>query len=658
VSASTPEVAGPQTATKPSGFLTFTLHAHLPYVVNHGTWPHGIEWLHEAAAETYLPLLRVLGNLERDGIALHCNLNLSPILLEQLAHPVFKAEFPKYVERKIVAAREDEAYFISVNESHYAELARFWQHYFTKALSDFEALDRDIIKGFRYFNDKGLIEIITCGATHGYMPLLGTDESVRAQVRTAVTTHQRHIGKHPRGIWAPECGYRPAGLWSYPLTQPDGSAFAPSFNRIGVEQALSESSIDYFFVDTHLVEESARTPSPYELRAGNIARPADEPMTHNTYRRLYQPYYVDGPYAPTEQRRPASVFPRDPTTGVQVWSGDFGYPGDSAYLDFHKKRWPGGHRYWSVTGPSVDMADKQPYDPKAAAERTKSHASHFVHLVWEALHAGMNDTIPPILCSPFDAELFGHWWFEGPQWLEAVARTLHDYPTGIQLTSASNYLDHHPRAGFISMHEGSWGADGANHVWMNPDTSWTYAHIYPAELYLRDVCTTATWNDGAPNQTPANRTAERIVKQLCRELLLLESSDWQFLITTGAARDYAELRFETHNDQFNELKSIWQHYETNHAITPEQESRLAAIEERDSIFPDIDPTLWATGSRQHHPTNLNPGAPHLASEMWASTELNADNDAPQTLSPNTQKSSSSSDPSRTQLPKFIAKPLD
>jgi 1,4-alpha-glucan branching enzyme len=638
VSVSTPEVARPQaaahTAAKPAGFLTFTLHAHLPYVVNHGTWPHGIEWLHEAAAETYLPLLRVLGNLERDGIALHCNLNLSPILLEQLAHPVFKAEFPKYVERKIVAAREDEAYFISVSESHYAELARFWQKYFTEALHDFEALDRDIIKGFRYFNDKGLIEIITCGATHGYMPLLGTDESVRAQVRTAVTTHQRHIGKHPRGIWAPECGYRPAGLWSYPLTQPDGSAFAPDFNRIGVEQALSESNIDYFFVDTHLVEESARTPSPYELLHGNVARPADEPMTHNSYRRLYQPYYVDGPYAPTEQRHPVSIFPRDPTTGVQVWSGNFGYPGDSAYLDFHKKRWPGGHRYWSVTGPTVDMADKQPYNPQLAAERTKSHASHFVHLVWEALNAGMNDTIPPILCSPFDAELFGHWWFEGPLWLEAVARTLHDYPTGIQLTSASNYLDHHPRAGFIAMHEGSWGAEGTNHVWMNPDTSWTYAHIYPAELYLRDVCTSSIWND--------SDLSRRIVKQLCRELLLLESSDWQFLITTGAARDYAELRFETHNDQFNELKSIWQHYETNHSITPEQEIRLAAIEERDSIFPDIDPNLWATGSRQHNPANLN---------HEASLSLNSEGAAPQTLNHDAKKSSGSSDhdASRTQL---------
>jgi 1,4-alpha-glucan branching enzyme len=430
------------------------------------------------------------------------------------------------------------------------------------------------------------------------MPLLGTDESVRAQVRTAVTTHQRHIGKHPRGIWAPECGYRPSGLWDYPVTQTDGSPIAPAFQRIGIEQAISESNIDFFVVDTHLIEESARTPSPYELRDTDIVRPIDESMTLNDHRRLYQPYYVDGP---DTQPRPATVFPRDPSTGTQVWSGNFGYPGDSQYLDFHKKRWPGGHRYWCVTGAGVDMADKQPYDPARALERTRVHASHFVHLVWEALHASMNDAVPPILSSPFDAELFGHWWFEGPQWLEAVARTLHDYPIGIQLTSGSQYLDQYPRAGFIQMHEGSWGAEGSNYVWMNPDTSWTYTQIYPAELYVRDLCTAGTWK---PNGHATQPIAERLIKQLCRELLLLESSDWQFLITTGAARDYAELRFETHMDQFNELKAIWQHLEAHHSITPEQEERLAAIELRDSIFPDIDPDLWAAGSRQQT------GAPH------------------------------------------------
>ncbi len=576
------------TAThKPAGFLTFTLHAHLPYVVNHGTWPHGMEWLHEAAAETYLPLLRVLARLEKDGIGLHCNLNLSPVLMEQLAHPVFIAEFPKYVTRKIVSAREDEAFFTQSGEAHYAETARFWVRFFQQALEDFEALGGSIIQGFKHFHQAGLIEIITCGATHGYMPLLGTDESVRAQVRTATATHKKHIGEHPKGIWAPECGYRPAGMWSFPVPNADGTPTPAPYDRIGVEQALSESSLDYFFVDTHLVEESERIPSPYELLNGAVPHdPKVLEMTHHEYRSLYQPYYVDGPY---DKRYATTIFPRDPRTGLQVWSGDTGYPGDGNYVDFHKKRWPGGHRYWRVTGPKVDMGDKEPYYPHEAAEKVKSHASHFVHLVYEALKNGLHDAIPPILCSPFDAELFGHWWFEGPLWLEAVARTLHDYPIGIELISCSNYLRKYPRAGFIAMHEGSWGAEGTNQVWMNPETSWTYTHIYPAELYTRDVCSGNAWRETA--------LGTRIVKQMCRELLLLESSDWQFLITTGAARDYAELRFLTHNDQFLEMKGIWQSYETAGSLNEHQQARLEAIELRDGIFAEIDPGFWAVGAK-------------------------------------------------------------
>jgi 1,4-alpha-glucan branching enzyme len=582
----------------PAGFLTFTLHAHLPYVINHGTWPHGIEWLHEAAAETYLPLLRVLKNLERDHIRFNCNLNLSPILLEQLAHPVFLSEFPHYLNRKIVAAGEDEAFFLQAGEHHFVETARFWQRFFTQDLEDFNAFNRNIIQAFRHFNDSGLIDIITCGATHGYMPLLGTDESVRAQVRTAVATHIRHIGKHPRGIWVPECGYRPAGFWSYPVDNADGSSTAPGFNRVGVEQVLAESDIEFFFVDTHLVEESEQTPSPYAplLRDFQTIPQPEHPNGHHTeqlnhapQRSLYQPYYV-GPSNGAEARPyAATVFPRDPRTGVQVWSGETGYPGDAAYLDFHKKRWPGGHRYWCVTGSGVDMGNKQPYYPQQAAERVQVHADHFVHLVHEALHADLNDTVPPILCAPFDAELFGHWWFEGAQWLEAVARNLHDHNSGIELISCAEYLELYPRAGSIAMHEGSWGAEGTNQVWMNPETSWTYTHIYPAELYTRDVCTAGHWRNST--------TGMRIAQQLCRELLLLESSDWQFLITTGAARDYAEARFLTHNDQFNDIKSIWQSFESTGEITSAQHDRLAEIELRDNVFPDIDPGHWATGAK-------------------------------------------------------------
>ena len=573
----------------PAGFLTFTLHAHLPYVVNHGTWPHGIEWLHEAAAETYLPLLRVLRNLERDRIRFHCNLNLSPVLLEQLAHPVFLAEFPRYLDRKIAAAQEDEAFFHGCGEFRYAELARFWRAFFTEARTDFGALNGSIVAGFRHFDDTGLVSLITCAATHGYLPLLGTDESIRAQVRTAVSTHIRHIGRHPRGIWVPECGYRPAGLWSYPVGNADGTPAPPAFDRIGVEQALSESGLRFFFVDAHLVEASSPVSSPYS----RTPVPAPGASTAQEGRILYHPHLVDGPSGQADPGHAVAIFARDPRTAVQVWSGDMGYPGEAAYLDFHKKRWPGGHRYWCVTGADVDMGDKQPYNPERAAEKVTDHAAHFCSLVRDALSPSLENPVPPILCAPFDAELFGHWWFEGPLWLEAVARNLHAAGPEIQLTSCAEYLDAYPASNSIPLPEGSWGAEGGNHVWLNPENAWTWTHIYPAEIYVRELATAGRWR--------TSNLAARILGQLCRELLLLESSDWQFLITTGAARDYAEARFVTHNDQFNELKAIGQTLDLTGTITPEQSSRLDDIELRDSIFPDIDPDLWSTGARSTPP---------------------------------------------------------
>jgi 1,4-alpha-glucan branching enzyme len=566
------------TPPRPVGFLSLTLHAHLPYVVHHGTWPHGMEWLLEAAAECYLPLLRVMWALERDGIALHCNLNLSPVLLEQLAHEAFKAEFPRYLERKIVAAREDEAFFLATNQGEYAALARYWERFFSQALGEFHALGGDLIRGFRELQERGQIEILTCCATHGYLPLLGTDESVRAQVGLAVATHTRHIGQAPRGIWVPECGYRPAGRWAYPVRREDGAAIAPDFDRVGVEQVLAESGLAFFFVDTHLVEEAARVQSPYA--SPTPPRVPRDSTSHRAedVRNLYHPWLVGN--------STVSAFPRDPRTGLQVWSGETGYPGDPEYLDFHKKRWPGGHRYWCVTGPHTDMAEKRIYDPEAAKARIQAHAEHFLSLVRETLHQASSSQQQPVLSAPFDAELFGHWWFEGPQWLEAVARVVQQQGVALELIDGATYLSRFPQAGSIVLHEGSWGAEGGNDVWLNSETRWTYERLYPAELYVRDLCTAARWKS-------CGILAERLVKQLCRELLLLESSDWQFLITTGAARDYAEQRFNTHHDEFGTLKYLWERFESDGSLDEEQQSQLASIEARDNIFREIDPDYWA-----------------------------------------------------------------
>jgi 1,4-alpha-glucan branching enzyme len=565
-----------------SAYLTFTLHAHLPYVVNHGTWPHGLEWLHEAAAETYLPLLRVLHILEQDGIALRANLNITPILLEQLAHPVFRAEFPKYLERKITAAVEDEAYFNQNGEPNLAETARYWNEYFQKALAHFRELDGDIIAGFRRAADAGLIDIITCGATHGYFPLLGTDESIYAQVQTATATHLRHLGKPPRGIWLPECAYRPAGMWNYPVTPHGSSKPWPAFDRKGVEEFLAEAKLDFFFVDTHLVEESVMF-TPYELRAGGPVGAAASLTveTKPSHQSLYRAYYVEGPHS---HRRPVAIFPRDPRTGLQVWSGDAGYPGDSNYLDFHKKRFPGGHRYWQVTGSKIDMAHKTAYYPQKAAALTKSHAEHYVSLVVDSLKGATQGPIPPILTSPFDAELFGHWWFEGPLWLEHVARAMARAEIPVALTSCADYLDRFKQEDYLAIPEGSWGRNGTHEVWLNPDTRWTWEYLYPAEVALREAAGSGHWKD--------NPQGERILKQLCRELLLLESSDWQFLITTEAARNYAEDRFNEHLASFHAIQKMWQFHASGGNLTEEDDATLKKIEVQDSVFPHIDPSLW------------------------------------------------------------------
>ena len=574
-----------QTSLKknPLGYVTFALHSHLPYVVNHGTWPHGMEWLHEAAAETYLPLIRVFGELEQQGLALKANVNLSPILLEQLSHPVFKDEFPKYLLRKIKAAHRDADDFTLEGDKHMVEVSRFWLHFYEQALRQFDALNANIIRGFQHFYDTGAIEIITCGATHGYFPLLGTDSSIRAQVRTGVETHERFFNRKPRGIWLPECGYRPAGEWQFPVAPAGSSPYnRHPFYRDGVEQILAEHDLQFFYVDTHLVDSSTRF-TPYQLMAGDVPIALEtESDSDDEHKNFYRPYYAESP----DPEAHVAFFTRDPRTSVQVWSGDHGYPGDANYLEFHKKRWPGGNRYWRITGPKVDLGLKQAYDPAIALERTREHAKHFARITAETLERhGKNAPGIPVLTAPFDAELFGHWWFEGPEWLKNVVLEFAKPESQVELTSCPEYLRQSPPSGYVALPEGSWGAESNNSVWLNDDTAWTWTHIYPAELAVQQMANSGLWR--------GHEIATRLAKQLCRELLLLESSDWQFLITTKAARDYAEKRFNTHLEQFRALLDTWRRFEVTHQIPAGKLQELEAIELRDSVFPEIDPDLWA-----------------------------------------------------------------
>jgi len=234
------------------GYFALVLHWHLPYVVSHGVWPHGTDWLNEASAECYIPLINAFSALARDGISANVTMNVTPVLCEQLDHEGFKDDFVTYLDQRVAFAEENEKEFHDTGRPDLESLAAMWKSYFAGVRHDFvEVYGRDLIGALRRLQDAGHIEIITCGATHGYLPLLGRDECVQAQVRTAVSTHTRHFGRAPAGIWLPECAYRPRYAWRSPL---DKEGTTPAVERRGVEEFLSDAGIRYFFADSHLLK--------------------------------------------------------------------------------------------------------------------------------------------------------------------------------------------------------------------------------------------------------------------------------------------------------------------------------------------------------------------------------------------------------------------
>lgn len=571
---------------KATGIVVLTLHAHLPYVLSHGRWPHGTDWLNEAAAETYVPLLSMLTDLVAEGLSPSITIGVTPVLTEQLADPAFLEEFRAYLDHRVEAAVADQARFREQNDLNFVEMAVFWERFFRKTRKDFdERFSGNLVGAFKALQDAGHIELITCAATHGYLPLLGRDANVRAQVRVGVESYRHHYGRDPKGIWLPECAYRPGSRWKPPIEDVPGIAEA---DRAGIEEILGENGLAYFYVDSTLVRGGEPT-NAYLARFGELperwtnfherARTRSEDAERDIYR-LYQIGSAN------KETSPVAAFTRDPKTGVQVWSGFLGYPGDPEYMDFHKKRFPSGLRYWRVTDATLDLGDKQPYNLDLVMNRVQENASHFCGLVRSILQEHHEQTgLPGVLCAPYDAELFGHWWFEGIHWLEAVIRELANDQT-TQLATGSAALRDVPPDESITLPEGSWGEGGYHSVWLNNDTEWTWKLIYEAEVRSDGLIKLA--------RTLSDEPLNRIVTQALRELLLLESSDWQFVISTEHARDYAHVRVNNHYQAFSRLADAAEAYANAGEISPEALSFLVECEKRDGLFPYLE-LAWFEG---------------------------------------------------------------
>ncbi|HEX2437454.1 MAG TPA: 1,4-alpha-glucan branching protein domain-containing protein [Methylomirabilota bacterium] len=554
--------------------FSLVLHTHLPMVVNHGRWPHGSDWLNEATFECYLPLLEVAHRLVAEGLSPKWTINLSPVLTEQLASPEFQKELSFYYENVRRACVESRAHFAKEGLSGIVGLTYFWEEFYERMWELHRRIGGDIPGTFADLQRGGHLELITCAATHGYLPLLSRDESIHLQLRTAVETHKRHFGQAPRGIWLPECAYRPRYEWTAPTGPERGR---DRRMRPGIEELLAAHGLEYFVADSHLVAagEPVFLYRDYVGMRGEIGG-GTVPMPVGERRSPYAPYRV----ASRGGHGSAIAFIRDPRTTLQVWSRDHGYPGEYHYLEFHKKHFPGGLRFWRITDSAGDFGTKQIYEPKVAAEKVGLQAAHFVGLVKETIEQA-RDGQSALVCSPYDSELFGHWWFEGPQWLEQVVREMSR--NGVRPMTLGEALKVVPPQGPLQLPEGSWGEGGDHRVWLNQDTEWTWDRVYSAE---REWVEHLRQGDGGRSEL------RRVLSQASRELLLLQASDWQFLITTGSARDYAERRVAEHYAEFKRLSEMANTLRQDQPLAIEAADTLRRLEREDFVFPDLDPS-WA-----------------------------------------------------------------
>lgn len=561
------------------GSFCLVLHGHLPYVLRHGVWPHGEDWLYEAAAETYLPLLAVLDECERMQGNPRLTLGLTPILLEQLAHDHFKTGFDHYLRERLERAQADRKEFQRAGEAHFAHLAELWTEFYHRTAAQFADIARDIPRAFALRQAHGSIEILTSAATHAYLPLLYEDSCVRAQLRAGVCTSQRVLGFAPTGIWLPECAYRPPGRWQPPIP------WGVPRDRPGVEQLVADQGLTHFFVEHRLMEESR---SEWVNNSGWQKVDWQEALKYPNrgWRSVHEPAWVSSDGGRPER---TAAFARDPQICEQVWSGMIGYPADGLYLEFHKKHGERrGLRYWKVTDHRANLDAKQPYRPEDIAGKIYEHARHFCASVKRRLSDYRARTgRPGVVVACFDAELFGHWWFEGPRFLRDVILTLNAEPE-VEVCTTAEYLERHPPDKAVALPEGSWADGGDHRVWVNDKVNWMWEVEYRCEALFGKLTYNLAWRQRPP--------VREMLEKAGRELLLLQASDWPFVIARGQAVDYGIKRFIQHVGRFECLADIAERLADDSGylgkLSDTEQFEVADADIHDVVFPAIDLNWW------------------------------------------------------------------
>ncbi len=519
------------------GYLSLVLHAHLPYI-RHPEFANFMEedWFFEAVTETYIPLINVFEGLIKDNVPFKITISLSPTLMAMFRDNLLQERYLHHINNLIELSYKEIERTKFQPEFH--SLAHMYKDKFENARHVFEnKYKRDLTNAFKWFLEDGRVEVITCAASHGFLPLMESiPEAVRAQVKIANDYFKEIFGKGSRGMWLPECGYYP-----------------------GHDKYLAEQGIRYFFVDTHGI-------------------------LHGTPRPKY------GVFAPVFTKDHVAAFGRDIESSKAVWSAKEGYPGDYNYRDFYRDigfdldfeyvkpyihsdgiRINTGIKYHKITG---QTDHKEPYNRGRALETASDHASNFLfnrQRQVEHLYDYMGGK-KPIVVSPYDAELYGHWWFEGPDWLNFLIRKIAYDQDTVKLTSPGQYLEENPKNQLVEPSMSSWGWKGYNEYWLEGSNDWIYRHLHKAAERMVEI---ANENKGAYGLT------ERALKQCARELLMLQTSCWAFIMKTGTVVSYANKRTVEHTERFTKLYEM---IKSGHI----DEGYLADVEWKDNSFPNID----------------------------------------------------------------------
>ncbi|MBM7624972.1 glycoside hydrolase family 57 protein [Sporohalobacter salinus] len=529
--------------SKNQGYLSLVLHAHLPFV-RHPEHDNFLEerWLYEAITETYIPLIKNFEELRQDQIDYKLTISLSPTLISMLTDSLLQKRYINHLDQLIKLA--DREVKRTSNHSQKSKTARMYLDKFKEAKDIFiNQYDKNLITAFKEFEELGYLELMICGATHGYLPLMKEyPEAVRAQIELAVNTYKQHFEGEPQGIWLPECGYYP-----------------------GVDEILADYNLRFFILDTH-------------------------GLLYATPRPKY------GVFAPIYTESGVAAFGRDNKSSKNVWSAEEGYPGDYNYREYYrdigfdlpfdyiqpyinqKIRVNTGMKYYKITGEDCNLQDKELYDHQKALDRVKTHAKDFIEKQTEQIEK-LNDVMDrkPIITAPYDAELFGHWWYEGPDFLNSLIRQLDSDEEIIDLISPSDYLKEYPKNQVCEPPMCSWGANGYNDVWLEESNDWIYRHLHQAADKMIELAT---------EYTDPDQLLERTLNQAARELLLAQSSDWAFIMKTNTMVEYAVKRTKSHIHRFFNL---YNQIKTNDIDI----DWLEELENKDNIFPNINYSVYS-----------------------------------------------------------------